>query len=40
VEEEDQELPTMKIENLCETISIVYSQVGNQDDREIDIVDA
>jgi hypothetical protein len=39
VEEEDPDLPTMKIQNRS-NIAIVYQQVGNQQQREIDIVDA
>jgi hypothetical protein len=39
VEQEDPKLPAMKVENLCDNISIAFQQVGNQIQTEIDICD-
>ena len=39
IEEEEEELPTMKIENKCSNISLVYQQAENTAAKEIDICD-
>lgn len=39
IEEEDEEMPSMRIENKCTNISLVFQQVGNQFETEIDICD-
>ena len=39
VEEEEEELPAMKIENRCSNISLVYQQAENKIAKEIDICD-
>jgi len=39
IEEEDIELPTMKIENKCSDISLIFQQVENKQAKEIDICD-
>ena len=37
VEEEEEELPDMRIENKCSNISIVYQQAGNRSGEEVDL---
>ena len=39
VEEEDEDLPTMRVENSLEGISLVLQQAGNTMAQEVDICD-
>lgn len=40
IEEEEEELPTMKIENRCEHYSLLYQQVDNTNCAQVDVCDA
>lgn len=40
IEEEEEELPTMKIENKCEHYSLLYQQVDNTNCAQVDVCDA
>ena len=39
MEEEEEELPDMRIENKCDNICIVYQQEGNKKQEEVDLLE-